>query len=61
MEVTEEMWRMLIKQIEEMNKKIDNLNELRLWKAKVTGALAVISIVLAPILVTVVKSWLEKP
>lgn len=60
MEITEEMWDMLIGRIDKMDKKIDKLNALRIWKAKVTGALAVISVVLIPVAITIVKLWLEK-
>jgi hypothetical protein len=60
MEVTEEMWKMLIKRFDKVDKKLDELNGLRLWKAKVMGALTVISVILIPILLTMVKSWLTK-
>jgi len=60
MEVTEEMWEMLMGRFDKVDEELKKLNGIRIWKAKVTGALTIISVILIPILLTMVRSWLTK-
>jgi len=56
MEVTDREWQLLMKRFDTIEKKLDAINGIRLWKARVTGALYIIGIILLPLVGAFVKS-----
>lgn len=47
MDCTEQEWQLLMARFAAIEKKLDSLNGLQLWKAKVTGALSVLTFLTA--------------
>ena len=60
MELTDREWELLLKRLDKIDGKLENIgtqvNGVRIWRARVTGALYIIGLVLIPLIGAFVKS-----
>jgi len=58
MEMTDREWQLLIDRLDRIEGKIDLLNGIRLWKAKVNGALTILGMLVVPLAIYIIKGWI---
>ena len=61
MELTDREWELLLKRLDKIDGKLENIgtqvNGVRIWRARVTGALYIIGLVLLPLIGAFVESF----